>query len=151
MNQNIRKVVTNGFMVSRRILCLLLACTLLIQTGCQTTKVLKSLEQEDLKAEQHKPLNLKVGQAVRITYLQDAFTKPKRLTGRVKSVTAEAVIIVTYIPGFKDKDVSISFEQIKQIELIKEKRIFKYVIVPIFVISLCAIVIIKRSFGEGYD
>ena len=151
MNQNIRKVVTNGFMVSRRILCLLLACTLLIQTGCQTTKVLKSLEQEDLKAEQHKPLNLKVGQAVRITYLQDAFTKPKRLTGRVKSVTAEAVIIVTYIPGFKDKDVSISFEQIKQIELIKEKRIFKYVIVPIFVISLCAIVITKRSFGEGYD
>ena len=151
MNQNIRKVVTNGFEVSRKILCLLLACTLLTQTGCQTTKVLKSIEQEGLKAEKHKPLNLKVGQAVRITYLPDASTKPKRLTGRVQSVTAKTVIIVTYIPGFKDKDVSISFEHIKSIELIKEKRIFKYVIVPIFVISLCAIVIIKRSFGEGYD
>ena len=151
MNQNIRKVAANGFEVARKILCLLLACTLLIQTGCQTTKVLKSIEQEELKEEKHEPLNLKVGQAVRITYLQASSTKPKRLTGRVKSVTAEAVIIVTYIPGFKDKEVRISFEHIKKIELIKEKRIFKYVIVPIFVISLCAIIIIKRSFGEGYD
>ena len=151
MNQNIRKVAANGFEVSHKVLCLLLACTLLIQTGCQTTKVLKSIEQEDLKEEQHKPLNLQVGQAVRITYLQDTSTKPKRLTGRVKSVTAEAVIIVIYIPGFKDKDISISFEHIKKIELIKEKRIFKYVIVPILVISFYIIIRVKQSFGEGYD
>ena len=151
MNQHIRKLVTNGFEVSRKILCLILACTLLIQTGCQTTKVLKSIEQEELMEEKYKPLNLKAGQAVRITYLDSSSKKPKRLTGRVKSVTADAIVIVTYIPGFKDKDVSISFEQIKSIELIKEKRIFEYVIVPIFIISLCAIIIIKRSFGEEYD
>ena len=48
MNQDIRKIVTNGFLASNRILCLLLAGTLLIQTGCQTTKVLKSIEQEEL-------------------------------------------------------------------------------------------------------
>ena len=118
MNQKIRKV--NGFEISRKILCLLLACVLLIQTGCQTTKVLKSIEQEDLNTEQHKPLNLKVGQLIRITYLDGSSTKPKRQVGRVKSVTADAIII-TYNPGFRDKEVSISFEHIKKIELIKRK------------------------------
>ena len=141
MNQDIR--VINGFLVSNRILCLLLAGTLLIQTGCQTTKVLKSIELEELEEEKHKPLNLKVGQAVRITYSQDAFTKPKRLTGRVKSVSSDA-IVVTYNPGFKDKDVSISFEHIKKIELIKMKvSIGEYVAGTIFVLALFFIIYIK--------
>ena len=143
MNENIRKLVTNGFEVSRKILCLLLAGTLLIQTGCQTTKVLKSIELEELEEEKHKPLNLKVGQAVRITYSQDAFTKPKRLTGRVNSVSSDA-IVVTYNPGFKDKDVSISFEHIKKIELIKMKvSIGEYVAGTIFVLALFFIIYIK--------
>ena len=140
MNQNIRKVAANGFEVSRKILCLLLACILLIQTGCQTTKVLKSIEQEELKTEQHKPLNLKVGQLIRITYLEDSSTKPKRQIGRVKSVTADA-IVVTYNPGFKDKDVSIPFEYIKKIELIKKKiSIGEYVAGIIFVLVLYVLI-----------
>ncbi len=143
MNHNIRKVVINGFKVSRKILCLLLASTLLIQTGCQTTKVLKSIEQEELKEEQHKPLNLKVGQVVRITYLDDSSTKPKRLTGWVKSVTTDA-IVVTYNPGFKDKEVRISFEHIKKMELIKMKvSIGEYVAGTIFVLGLFFIIYIK--------
>ena len=143
MNENIRKLVTNGFEVSRKILCLLLAGTLLIQTGCQTTKVLKSIELEELEEEKHKPLNLKVGQVVRITYSQDSSTKPKRLTGRVESVSSDA-IVVTYNPGFKDKDVSISFEHIKKIELIKMKvSIGEYVAGTIFVLALFFIIYIK--------
>lgn len=143
MNQNISKVATNNFAVSRKILCLLLACTLLIQIGCQTTKVLKSIEQKDLKTEQHKPLNLKVGQAVRITYLDDSSTKPKRLTGQVRSVTADA-IVVTYNPGFKDKNVSISFEHIKKIELIKKKiSPGEYIAGTIFVLALFFTIYIK--------
>ena len=135
MNQNICKLVTNGFEVSRKILCLLLACTLLIQTGCQTTKVLKSIEQEELKEEKHKPLNLKVGQLIRITYLDGSSTKPKRQIGRVKSVTIDA-IVVTYNPGFKDKDISISFEHIEKVELIKKKiSIGEYVAGTIFVLG----------------
>ena len=134
------KLVTNGFEISRKILCLLLACTLLIQTGCQTTKVLKSIEQEDLKTEKHKALNLKVGQLIRITYLDNSSTKPKRQIGRVKSVTADA-IVVTYYPGFKDKDVSIPFEYIKKIELIKKKiSIGEYVAGIIFVLVLYVLI-----------
>ena len=141
MNQDIR--VINGFLVSNRILCLLLAGTLLIQTGCQTTKVLKSIEQEELEEEKHKPLNLKVGQVVRITYSQDSSTKPKRLTGRVESVSSDA-IVVTYNPGFKDKDVSISFEHIKKIELIKMKvSIGEYVAGTIFVLGLFFLIYIN--------
>ena len=143
MNQNICKLVTNGFEVSRKILCLLLACTLLIQTGCQTTKVLKSIEQEELKEEKHKPLNLKVGQLIRITYLDGSSTKPKRQIGRVKSVTIDA-IVVTYNPGFKDKDISISFEHIEKVELIKKKiSIGEYVAGTIFVLGLFFIIYIK--------
>ncbi len=122
MNQKIRKVLTNGFEISRKVLCLLLACVLLIQTGCQTTKVLKSIEQEDLKAEQHKPLNLKVEQLIRITYLDGSSTKPKRQIGRVKSVTADAIVIVTSTHGFKDKEAHISFKHIKKIELLTKKK-----------------------------
>ena len=140
MNQNIRKVAANGFEVSRKILCLLLACILLIQTGCQTTKVLKSIEQEELKTEQHKPLNLKVGQLIRIIYLDGSATKPKRQIGRVKSVTADA-IVVTYNPGFKDKDVRISFEHIKKIELIKKKiSLGEYIAGTIFVLALYVLI-----------
>ena len=143
MNQHIRKLVTNGFEVSRKILCLLLACLLLIQTGCQTIKVLKSIEQEELMEEKYKALNLKVGQAVRITYLDSSSKKPKRLTGRVKSVTTDAIVI-TYNPGFKDKDVSISFEHIKKIELIKMKiSIGEYVAGTIFVLGLFFLIYIK--------
>lgn len=143
MNQNISKVATNNFVVSRKILCLLLAGTLLIQTGCQTTKVLKSIEQEELEEEIHKPLTLQVGQVVRITYSQDSSTKPKRLTGRVRSVTADA-IVVTYNPGFKDKDVSISFEHIKKIELIKIKiSLGEYMAGTIFVLALFFSIYIK--------
>ena len=143
MNQNIRKVAANGFEVSRKILCLLLACILLIQTGCQTTKVLKSIEQEELKEEKHKPLNLKVGQLIRITYLDGSSTKPKRQIGRVKSVTIDA-IVVTYNPGFKDKDISISFEHIEKVELIKKKiSIGEYVAGTIFVLGLFFIIYIK--------
>ena len=143
MNQKIRKVVTNGFEVSRKILCLLLACTLLIQTGCQTTKVLKSIEQKELKEKKHEPLNLKVGQLIRITYLDGSSKKPKRQVGRVKSVTAET-IVVTYNPGFKDKDVSISFKHIKKIELIKKKiSIGEYVAGTIFVLGLFFLIYIK--------
>ena len=112
----------NGFEVSRKILCLLLACVLLIQTGCQTTKVLKSIEQEELKAEQHKPLNLKVEQLIRITYLDGSSTKPKRQIGRVKSVTTDAIVIITSTHGFKDKEVSISFKHINKIELLTKKK-----------------------------
>ena len=122
MNQKICKVLTNGFEISRKVLCLLLACLLLIQTGCQTTKVLKSIEQEDLKTEQHKPLNLKVGQLIRITYLDGSSTKPKRQVGRVKSVTADAIVIVTSTHGFKDKEVHISFKHINRIELLTKKK-----------------------------
>ena len=143
MNQKIRKVLTNGFEVSRKVLCLLLACLLLIQTGCQTTKVLKSIEQEDLKTEKHKALNLKAGQLIRITYLDGSSTKPKRQVGRVKSVTVDAIII-TYNPGFKDKEVRISFEHIKKIELIKKKiSIGEYVAGTIFVLGLFFIIYIK--------
>ena len=122
MNQNIRKLVTKGFEISRKVLCLLLACTLLIQTGCQTTKVLKSIEQEELKAEQHKPLNLKVEQLIRITYLDGSATKSKRQIGRVESVTADAIVIVTSTHGFKDKEVRISFKHINKIELLTKKK-----------------------------
>ena len=143
MNQNIRKLVTNGFEVSRKILCLLLACTLLVQTGCQTTKVLKSIEQEELREEKYKPLNLKVGQLIRITYLDSSSKKPKRQVGRVKSVTADA-IVVTYNPGFKDKDISISFEHIKKIELIKQKiSPGEYIAGTIFVLALFFAIYIK--------
>ena len=144
MNQNVRKFLTNGFEVSRKVLCLLLTGVLLIQTGCQTTKVLRSIEQEDLKTEQHKPLNLKVGQLIRITYLDGSSTKPKRQVGRVKSVTADAIII-TYNPGFKDKDVSIPFEHIKKIELIKKKiSIVEYVAGTIFVLALYVLIELKE-------
>ena len=144
MNQHIRKLVTNGFEVARKILCLLLACLLLIQTGCQTIKVLKSIEQEELTEEKYKPQNLKVGQAVRITYLDDSSTKPKRLTGRVKSVSSDAIVI-TYNPGFKDKDVRISFEYIKKIELIKKKiSIGEYVAGIIFVLALYVLIEVEE-------
>ena len=144
MNQKIRKVVTNGFEVSRKILCLLLTGVLLLQTGCQTTKVLKSIEQEELKEENYKPLNLKVEQLIRITYLDGSSTKPKRQVGRVKSVTADAIII-TYNPGFKDKDVSIPFEHIKKIELIKKKiSIGEYVAGTIFVLALYVLIELKE-------
>lgn len=143
MNQNVHKFLTNGFEISRKILCLLLACVLLIQTGCQTTKVLKSIEQEELKAEQHKPLNLKVEQLIRITYLDSSSTKPKRQVGRVKSVTAKT-IVVTYNPGFRDKEVSIPFEHIKKIELIKKNiSIGEYVAGTIFVLALFFLIYIK--------
>ena len=144
MNQKICKVLTNGFEISRKVLCLLLACVLLIQTGCQTTKVLKSIEQEDLKTEQHKPLNLKVGQLIRITYLDGSSTKPKRQVGRVKSVTTKT-IVVTYNPGFRDKDVSIPFEHIKKIELIKKNiSIGEYVAGTIFVLALYVLIELKE-------
>jgi len=146
VNQKIRKV--NGFEVSRKILCLLLACVLLIQTGCQTTKVLKSIEQEDLKEENYKPLNLKAEQLIRITYLDGSSTKPKRQVGRVKSVTADAIIIA-YNPGFKDKEVSIPFEHIKKIELIKKKiSIGEYVAGTIFVLGLFFLIYIKIEFDK---
>ncbi len=148
MNQKIRKVVTNGFEISRKILCLLLACVLLIQTGCQTTKVLKSIEQEELKEENYKPLNLKVEQLIRITYLDGSSTKPKRQIGRVKSVTADAIII-TYNPGFRDKEVSIFFEHIKKIELIKKKiPIGEYVAGTIFILGLFFFIYIKIEFDK---
>ena len=144
MNQKICKVLTNGFEISRKVLCLLLACVLLIQTGCQTTKVLKSIEQEDLKTEQHKPLNLKVGQLIRITYLDGSSTKPKRQVGRVKSVTTKTIVL-TYNPGFRDKDVSIPFEHIKKIELIKKNiSIGEYVAGTIFVLALYVLIELKE-------
>lgn len=52
-----RQFATYSFEISRKILCLLLARTLLIQTGCQTMKVLQSLGQEDLKAKNQQSMN----------------------------------------------------------------------------------------------
>ena len=84
-----------------------------------------------------------MGQVVRITYLQDSSTKPKRLTGRVESVSSDA-IVVTYNPGFKDKDVSISFEHIKKIELIKMKiSPGEYMAGTIFALALFFTIYIK--------
>lgn len=135
-----RKFVTLGFKVSRKILCLLLACTLLTQTGCQTTKVLKSLEQEELKTEGHQPLSFKVGQLIRITYLDSSSTKTKRQIGRVKSVTSDAIII-TYNPGFRDKEVQIAFQKVKKIELIEQKKSTgEYVVATIFVLALYVLI-----------
>ena len=136
MNQNIHKFVTNRVEVSHKILCVLLACMLLIQTGCQTTRVLKSLEQEELKTEKHRSLDLKVGQLIRITYLDGSSTKLKRQIGQVKSVTSDA-IVVTYNSVFRDKDVRISFKHIKKIEMIKKKvDIGKSLAVTALVISI---------------
>ncbi len=114
---------THGFAISRKILCLLLACILIIQTGCQTTKVLQSLKQEDLKAKDQHPLNLQKGQLVRITYMDSLNQKTKRLIGQVQSLTSDAIVVAPHIPGFRDmdKDVSISFKYIKKIELIEKK------------------------------
>ena len=131
-----RKNVTHSFEVSRKILCILLTGVLLLQTGCTTTKVLQTVEPEKQKTGEHKHLDLKPGQLVRLTYMDGSSKKTKRLAGKIKSVTSDA-IVVTYNPGFRDKEVSISFKHIKKIQLIKTRvSIGEYVAATIFVLSL---------------
>ena len=134
--------MSHGVEISRKVFCLLLVCVLLIQTGCQTTRVLLSLEQEDLKAEEPKRLHLKLGQLIRITYSKDAATK--RQVGRVKSVTSEAMVVVTHSPRYGYQDIRISFEHINQIELLEKKQsegdalIAMIVVLPILFLILWA-------------
>ncbi len=125
-----RKSVTQRFEISRKILCVLLACTLMIQTGCITTHVLVTLEEKDIKDQtsntenamaNQQPLNLKKGQLIRITYLEDLTQKIKRQEGRVKSVTLDAIIILQYHTGYKNTEVRFSFQKVKKIELIKKE------------------------------
>ena len=124
-----------GFAISRKVLCLLLTCVLLMQSGCYTTQVMQSLAREELKTDKHKPLILKKGQLIRITYMDGSNKKTKRLIGRVQSITPDA-LIVTYNPGFRDKENSISFQYIQKIELIEKKMSNAgFVVTPIVVLS----------------
>lgn len=146
MNQNIRKVAGKGLKVSHKILCLLLACTLLIQTGCQTTHVLQTVEREEQKTDEHKHLDLKPGQLVRLTYQKG--TSTKTLIGRIKSATSDA-IVVTYNPGFRNKEVSVSFEHIKKIELIKkEPSIVKSFLLSTTISAIVFSILTLISYGQ---
>ena len=141
-----RNKVTHSFEVSRKILCILLTGVLLLQTGCTTTHVLQTVEREEQKTDEHKHLDLKPGQLVRLTYQKGASTKT--LIGRIKSATSDA-IVVTYNPGFRDKEVSVSFEHIKKIELIKkEPSIVKSFLLSTTISAIVFSILTLISYGQ---
>ena len=119
------KYATHSFDISHKVLCLLLTGVLLIQTGCHSTRVLQSLEREDLKTDEHKRLHLKLGQLVRITYLKESATKTEQVIGRVKSLTSDTIVVIQE----DKKEANISFDHIKKIELMESGVSFKDFIV----------------------
>ncbi len=115
------KYATHSFEISRKILCILLTCVLMLQIGCHSTRVLQSLEREDLKTDEHKRLHLKLGQLVRITYLKESATKTEQVIGRVKSLTSDTIVVIQE----DKKEANISFDHIKKIELMESGVSFK--------------------------
>ena len=131
------KYATHSFEVSRKILCILLTGVLMLQTGCQTTKVLMTLEDQDLQTKHEtadqQPLRLKKEQLLRVTIIglyKGLYKRSEPLVGRVKSVTLDAIVITD-----KDKDIRISFEHIKKIELMTVVEKKKYIVAAV----VCAI------------
>ena len=134
MNRNIRKVAGKGLKVSRKILCILLTGVLLLQTGCTTTHVLQTVEREEQKTDEHKHLDLKPGQLVRLTYQKGASTKT--LIGRIKSATSDVLVVL-----YEGRQIRISFDGIKKIEIVEEETFDKkkYIVavvcaIPVFVL-----------------
>ena len=133
-----RKNVTHGFEVSRKILCILLTGLLLLQTGCTTTKVLQTVEREELQTVEQKRLHMKLGQQVRITYLKDGKKNTKCQEGWVKSVTSDA-ILVTCKPKTKnegEEDISVSFDEIEKIEMIERSVSIKDSVITAFILII---------------
>lgn len=157
MDKSIHKYATQGIALSRKILCLLLACTLLIQTGCTTTKVLMALDEKELKTEtktdNQQPLNLKLGHPIRITYMDSLNEKTERQVGRLQSVSSDAIVIVIYHTGYRDKEISIFLKKIKKIEFIEEKMTKTgYVITTVLVLPPLAFIIWVIAYSRaGFD
>ena len=144
-----RKYATHGFEVSRKVLCLLLTGMLLIQMGCTTTRVLKTVEQEELKTDGYKRLELQPGQKVRITYRSDS-EDTELLDGWIKSITADAIIISN--PFAYPKANSISFERIQKIEVIGKKMTKTgYAIIAVSGLTILTAIVIYIVFHIEYN
>lgn len=107
----------SGFEISRKLLCIVLSVALLVQSGCYTAKVARSLNDEDLRTAPQNQFVVESGQLVRITY-----TNGKRWEGKLKSVTQDGIVILKREPGkYTAKDFAIPFVRIKRIDVLDRK------------------------------
>ena len=104
-----------------KLVCSLLGVILIIvQSGCYTTRVTQSLNQEKIVAPHTELPVLKAGQLIRMTYVYGK--KVRRWEGRLKSVTMEGVIIPQKQPGkLIGEDVFILRYRIKRIDILDSK------------------------------
>ena len=84
-----------------------------------TPHELRTLEQDDLKAEKDKQVPLKSGQLIRVTIkglYKGLYKRSKPLVAHVKSVTSDAIVVTN-----ENKDTRIYFEHIKKIEVVTKE------------------------------
>lgn len=83
-----------------------------------TPHELRTLEQDNLRAEKDKQFPLKSGQLIRVTIkglYKGLYKRPKPLVVHVKSVTSDAIVVTN-----ENKETRIYFEHIKKIEVVKK-------------------------------
>ena len=138
--------------ISRKVICSVLIGLLVVQSGCYTTRATQFLEQKDIKIGNPRLVNLRVGQLIRITYVENSSTKRQR--GIVKHLSRSNIIISTKTKqNAQPKDIEFSFDKIKKIEVFNEKfDLAASILVGSFVVLVLAFISNFPTFNlPSYD
>ena len=126
------RYMNRGLVLSHKVLCLLLSCSLLLQVGCHSTRVLQTLEWREQKTDEHKYPEVAPGQFIRITYKRsEKSAKRLDVTARVKYVTSDAIVVAHNRAEFQ-----VPFDVIEKIEVVDKKNLTPHELTSVEQMSL---------------